>query len=251
MNPVMKYTIIISIILNLSFLTIAFIFIKHKGGLQYLLLTVTNMVSSGKVSFSNVSTQKEKYESFPKTSRDIIFLGDSLIYQGDWAEYFPGEYIRNRGIGGDKSSDIINRLDSILEGKPSKIILMVGINDIITHYDLNETVKNIKNIIMRIKKYTPNTTFYILSVLPININIAKDKYSKMLNVPITFKNQDVIKLDDRIQAITEETNTTYINIYNNFIDSEGQLKDEYTTDGIHLSDKGYITLANLIERIVK
>lgn len=61
---------------------------------------------------------------------DIVFLGDSITYSGLWSEVFLDKKVANRGVRGDTSEGILNRIDQILSLTPNTVYLMFGINDI-------------------------------------------------------------------------------------------------------------------------
>jgi len=50
----------------------------------------------------------------------FLCVGNSLVENGKWNEYFPNQKIINRGIGGDEALGIYDRLYQILPGKPKK-----------------------------------------------------------------------------------------------------------------------------------
>ena len=70
---------------------------------------------------------------------------------------------------------VYDRLDPIIKGKPAKIFLMIGINDIAHHLSTDSIVKNITKIIRKIKKETPSTQLYIQSLLPTNDSFERFK----------------------------------------------------------------------------
>ena len=70
------------------------------------------------------------FEELPVTSRDIIFLGNSITNGCEWGELFQNTYVKNRGISGDICMGVYDRLDPIIKGKPAKIFLLIGINDV-------------------------------------------------------------------------------------------------------------------------
>jgi Lysophospholipase L1 and related esterases len=70
------------------------------------------------------------FENLPITPSDIVFLGNSLTDGCEWAELFENPHIKNRGISGDVVLGIYDRIDPILKGKPAKIFLLTGINDV-------------------------------------------------------------------------------------------------------------------------
>ncbi|MCP3895963.1 MAG: sialate O-acetylesterase, partial [Bacteroides sp.] len=70
------------------------------------------------------------FEELPIDSKDIVFLGNSITNGGEWAELLNNKRVKNRGISGDICQGVYDRLDPILKGKPAKIFLLIGINDI-------------------------------------------------------------------------------------------------------------------------
>jgi hypothetical protein len=62
---------------------------------------------------------------------DVVMIGDSITHQGHWEDIFPDNKIVNRGVGGDRTDDVLRRIDSIIKLKPNKVFLMLGINDLL------------------------------------------------------------------------------------------------------------------------
>src|SRR6476660_7913769 len=83
------------------------------------------------------------FSSLPQTSGDIIFLGNSIIDGGEWSELFNDLRIKNRGISGDVSAGVLNRLTEIIHRKPGKLFVMIGINDLANGISIGSLVKNI------------------------------------------------------------------------------------------------------------
>ena len=63
-------------------------------------------------------------------SPDIVMLGDSLTEWGNWHELVPEYSILNRGISGDTSSGVLDRLQEVIERRPKVVFVMIGTNDI-------------------------------------------------------------------------------------------------------------------------
>lgn len=75
--------------------------------------------------------QKESlYRSLPNTADEIIFLGNSITDGCNWSELLDEPRAKNRGISGDRTEGILDRLDEVLDSKPIKVFLMIGINDL-------------------------------------------------------------------------------------------------------------------------
>lgn len=70
------------------------------------------------------------FEVLPTSKKDIIFLGNSITNGGEWAELLGNPHVKNRGISGDRTDGVLDRLHVITKGKPAKIFLLIGINDL-------------------------------------------------------------------------------------------------------------------------
>lgn len=70
------------------------------------------------------------FEVLPTSKKDIIFLGNSITNGGEWAELLDNPHVKNRGISGDRADTMLDRLHVITKGKPAKIFLLIGINDL-------------------------------------------------------------------------------------------------------------------------
>src|SRR3954451_7586104 len=61
---------------------------------------------------------------------EIVMLGDSLTEWGNWHELVPEFRVINRGIAGDTSSGVLDRLEEVIARRPKLVFLMIGTNDI-------------------------------------------------------------------------------------------------------------------------
>jgi len=59
----------------------------------------------------------------PHDERPLVFLGDSITDEGEWDKLFPNLSTENRGIGGDSTLGLLNRLDQVITLQPSQIFL--------------------------------------------------------------------------------------------------------------------------------
>ena len=97
------------------------------------------------------------FEELPVTSKDIIFLGNSITNGGEWSELLNNKHVKNRGISGDICMGVYDRLDAILKGKPAKIFLLIGINDVSRGTSADTIVNRIGMITQKIKQDSPKT----------------------------------------------------------------------------------------------
>lgn len=184
------------------------------------------------------------FKATPLTNGQIIFLGNSLTQGGKWNEYFPTQKPVNRGIAGDNTLGMLNRLNEIIIAKPKKVFLMAGINDISLSRSNEKIMIGIKSIIYQIETGSPYTKIYVQSLLPINNN--RNVYQRMLN-----KEWQIEQLNKELKAFCEKENITFINIYPAFLSEDRTLDAKYTTDGLHLNDNGYTVWVDQIRKYVE
>ncbi|KAA6332708.1 hypothetical protein EZS27_018819, partial [termite gut metagenome] len=169
----------------------------------------------------------------PVNNKDIVFLGNSLIENGNWSELLHKNLIRNRGIIGDEAMGIYDRLYQILPGKPKKIFLQTGANDVSHDLSTDTIVHRITMIIDKIRTESPETKLYLQSMLPINESFGK--YKKL-----TGKTDMIPAINSRLQSIAETKEIPFINLYPLFIEpGTNILRKDLTSDGLHLEESGY------------
>ena len=184
------------------------------------------------------------FEELPVTSRDIIFLGNSITNGCEWGELFQNTYVKNRGISGDICMGVYDRLDPIIKGKPAKIFLLIGINDVARGTSADTIVARIEMIVKKIKAESPKTELYLQSVLPVN-----DCYGMFGGH--TSRWQVVKQINDLLKPLAEKERVTYIDVYSHFVDgATGKMNPQYTNDGLHLLGKGYLLWRDIVKPYV-
>lgn len=185
------------------------------------------------------------FEELPVTSHDIIFLGNSITNGAEWAELFDNKHVKNRGISGDICMGVYDRLDAILKGKPAKIFLLIGINDVNRGTPADTIVKRIGMIARKIKADSPKTKLYLQSVLPVT-----DHY-KMFQGH-TSRWQVVPQINKGLARLAEQEGLTYIDLYSHFVDGQtGKMNTAYTNDGLHLLGKGYRKWVEIVKPYIR
>ena len=182
----------------------------------------------------------ELFESYVHKKSDIVFLGNSITDGKDWNELLQLSDARNRGISGDITFGVLERLDEIIKGQPSKIFILIGINDISRNIPDSVIIANYKKIINRIKKGSLRTEMYVHSILPVNNTFTK--YPNHYN-----KDRHIQTVNQAIKQFSKEAGAIYINLHDSFLDSEGRLDKQYTYEGLHLNAKGYKLWAKILD----
>jgi lysophospholipase L1-like esterase len=187
--------------------------------------------------------RKSLFRKLPNDKDEIIFIGDSIIDGGEWSEMFGNKKIKNRGISGDVTEGVLDRLDEVTESQPKKVFLMIGINDLARGFSAEQVVENTHRIVDEIKKASPGTRIFLQSLLPVS-----DHFEKF--VRHTDKNEEVKIVNSALQKM-EGGNVVFIDLHNHFLNEDNKLNITYSNDGLHLNGEGYAHWALLIKKFVK
>ena len=186
---------------------------------------------------------KKLYERFAQADEEeckIVLLGDSMINYWPTEKFYDNDNIINRGIPGDTTKGILNRLHQLIDLKPSVVILSTGSNDLQLIDDgIDNIVKRILKIKYLLQEAIPNLEIYILSLTPILLEHEITNYEYMVN-----RTNDII--DEINSELALFTNIIDVNIY--LKDLDGNLKLSYTRDGIHLTNEGYQVFSKVIAK---
>jgi lysophospholipase L1-like esterase len=170
-----------------------------------------------------------------------IFLGNSITEMGDWKKVLNDSTVINRGIGGDITYGVLKRLKDITDRNPSKVFILLGINDI--GKDIPDVViaDNYMKIVREIHDKCPNTVIYVQSVLPVNPGLPR--------FPQHYDKQEhVLALNKLLASHAKEGNYTYIDIAHLFVDSSGHLDSQYTYEGLHLKPPAYVIWTDYLKK---
>ena len=178
------------------------------------------------------------FKSYPNHKKDIIFLGNSISLGTEWQELLQNKRVRNRGISGDISFGIIERLKEVTEGQPKKVFVLIGINDIARGIPDDVIVHNYKRIIHQIKNESPRTEIYFQTLLPVN-NEYKDR--NHFN-----KDEHIQNVNAKLVQLASDEKIHLIDLHPHFLNQEKKLDKQYTYDGLHLNAEGYKKWASIL-----
>ncbi len=187
----------------------------------------------------NMNYKIEKLERYTYNKESIVFLGDSITSRCDLNKYFPNYNVYNSGIAGNMTKDILENMENrVFIYNPTKVFILIGTNDLVYSGLDNDGIKNnIEEIINKIYEKNSNTKIYLESIYPVNTSLNKE-------IVETRTNDNIKNLNNKIEKICDNNKCTYINMYDDLTDKNGNMKRIYTVDGLHLNKIGYKVVTN-------
>ena len=199
-----------------------------------------------------VEVPKKEVKSYnPYAKENYLFLGDSITDFYDLDIYYKDLPVVNSGKSGHKCEDILKDMENrVYKYNPTKVFLLIGTNDIaFTEITNEELVDQIIEICNEIEKHRKNVKIYVESIYPVNRNTDNDKVS--LSMVNKRNNTRIQEINKRLEAALKDTDYKYIDMYSALADENGDLKLDYTNDGLHMSDEGYKVITKEIKKIIE
>jgi lysophospholipase L1-like esterase len=189
--------------------------------------------------------RKEHFNALDTLRAPVVFLGDSHIEQCEWSELLgrynlPGKVI-NRGITGDQTEGVRQRVSEVIRHRPSKVFICVGVHDLLLNKDFRSIERSYRDLVRQLRTENRSGQVILISVPPINNSIKQ----------VGLKYEDITELNNRIQQIARDNAIPYVNLHAMLADQNGLLAPRFSTDGLHLNAAGYNRWRSAIEVYLK
>lgn len=170
---------------------------------------------------------KHKKSQFQMLSQNTkyttVMLGDSITDEGQWDELLDNPLVQNRGISGDTTDGVLERLDSINKSI-KQVFIMIGVNDIMRGVSEDIVFENYKKILKFFQD--KNIEVIIQSTLYIG-----ESRKQNFNVKIE-------KLNQNLEEFAKSNKIVFINLNPIFAPQKTLLKS-FTKDDLHLNADAY------------
>ena len=166
---------------------------------------------------------------------DVAFIGDSLTDGYDLATYYPQYVTANRGIGGDTTFGLQDRLQvSLYDLKPKVVVMLIGANN------MDTMLQNYESILQDLKQNLPESKIVILSLTA----MGGEHWGR--------KNQLAAYNNVSIKLLAERYDYEFVDLFSVLYDvSIGEVYEGYTTDGGHFTPLGYSIVTAEITPVLK
>jgi lysophospholipase L1-like esterase len=179
---------------------------------------------------SKISLYEEENKLYEPFEVDVAFIGDSLTDGYDVEAYYPEYKVENRGIGGDTTFGLFDRLDvSVYQLQPKVIVMLIGANNFKTMLD------NYEDLIVGIKTNLTNTELVVCSLTSMGKEWGRNNHIAAYN-------------NVYVKALAQKHGCVFVDLYTPLLNFEtGEIYEHYTTDGGHLTHEGYVVLTSAIK----
>ncbi|WP_051234737.1 GDSL-type esterase/lipase family protein [Marinimicrobium agarilyticum] len=174
---------------------------------------------------------------------DVLFIGDSITEgwpQNVWEEYFGDYKAVNFGIGGDKTENLLWRLNNGSVGRldPQVVVLLIGINNFgLSNHEPDDVAQGVTAVVRTLKGAFPNAEILLNGIFPTKQSAEDPMRDKVAQV-----NEQIAQLeDDRVH---------YLYIGDQLVEENGDISAEIMPDYLHLSEKGYRIWAENLQPIL-
>ena len=166
---------------------------------------------------------------------DVAFIGDSLTDGYDLAKYYPQYVTANRGIGGDTTFGLEERLQvSLYDLKPKVVVMLIGANN------MDSMLQNYESILKGLQENLPESKIVLLSLTA----MGGEHWGR--------KNQLAAYNNVSIKLLAQKYNFAFVDLYSALYDvSIGEVYEGYTIDGGHFTNEGYTVVTAQVTPVLK
>ena len=203
------------------------------------------MLCTAAAIFADAPFRNHRYDAFkvlPITSESIVFVGNSITNMNEWWEAFGDHNVVNRGVSGAITDEALENIEAIAVGKPKKVFIMMGTNDLGTAgiCTTEHVMQNVSLMVERLQKVSPDTELYIQSLLP----------SGHLGSGGTRTPERLQATNEALKAFCEAKDITYIDLWNDLADVATN-SNGMSYDKLHLTAKAYKIWCDKVAPYVK
>jgi lysophospholipase L1-like esterase len=193
--------------------------------------------------------KREKVERFRRLNAyvkpgQILFVGSSLMEQFPIYEFlqdFDLPYtIYNRGVGGFTTQELLENMEPCVYAlQPAHVFINIGTNDLNgPDYEEDALIGRYDQILTGIREHLPQATLHLLAYYPISETVGS-RVPFMMDVLKYRTNERINAANERVRALSEQFGAQFIDLNAPLRDEKGELKEEFTIEGMHMYANGY------------
>ena len=181
-----------------------------------------------------------------KGKQRVVFMGDSITEE--WSNLYPGYFDTkgyiNRGIGGQTTPQMLIRFKpDVIDLEPDIVVILAGTNDIAGNTGPSNVKMITDNIFSMAELARAHQIKVVLSsILPV---FEYEWAKEIKDVPATIDS-----VNNELKKYANDHGLVYLNYFSLMVDQRRGLNKDYTYDGVHPNQDGYILMSSLAEKVL-
>lgn len=177
------------------------------------------------------------WNAAPAVSGAVVFLGDSQIERGCWNEWWRGDVL-SRGIGGQTTHGVRERLEEVARHQPRLIVLECGTNDLAANDSVETVAASYEALLDELRARLPDALLWPQSVFPVHPGKWRGLVPKDSARRAEQLNAQISELNALLLQMAAKRGLSFHDVSAHF-EEDGALKSSCTLDGTHLNGEGY------------
>ncbi len=181
-----------------------------------------------------------------KGKQRVVFMGDSITEEWSnlYPDYFDTEGYINRGIGGQTTPQMLIRFKpDVIDLEPDIVVILAGTNDIAGNTGPSNVKMITDNIFSMAELARAHQIKVVLSsILPV---FEYEWAKEIKDVPATIDS-----VNDELKKYVNDHGLVYLDYFSSMVDERKGLNKDYTYDGVHPNQDGYILMSSLAQKVL-
>ena len=177
---------------------------------------------------------------------DLLFIGESLTSYWEreglqiWEEYYGERVAVNIGVGGDRTENVLWRLQNgNVDGLHPKVtVLKIGTNNTGSNWhEPGEILEGIYAVIELIFQKMPDTQLIVMGILPRSSTFS-------------YRRAKIAQVNQVLVNLQKRENIHHIDIGHKYLLDDGSIPQDLMYDFLHLTEEGYRIWAEALEPLI-
>ena len=181
-----------------------------------------------------------------KGKQRVVFMGDSITEEWSnlYPDYFDTKGYINRGIGGQTTPQMLIRFKpDVIDLEPDIVVILAGTNDIAGNTGPSNVKMITDNIFSMAELARAHQIKVVLSsILPV---FEYEWAKEIKDIPATIDS-----VNDELKKYVNDHGLVYLEYFSSMVDERKGLNKDYTYDGVHPNQDGYILMSSLAEKVL-
>ena len=207
------------------------------------------MEENKNLDWPNLSRYQDENRSvglLEKGKQRVVFMGDSITEEWSnlYPDYFDMKGYINRGIGGQTTPQMLIRFKpDVIDLEPDIVVILAGTNDIAGNTGPSNVKMITDNIFSMAELARAHQIKVVLSsILPV---FEYEWAKEIKDVPATIDS-----VNDELKKYVNDYGLVYLDYFSSMVDERKGLNKDYTYDGVHPNQDGYILMSSLAEKVL-